>query len=181
MLFGRARTDRRAVTRVVIGQYVGFAAILVLSLAGAVGARLLPAAIVPYLGLLPIAVGLHAAWGSSPAGRRRESDSSEAPGSRRGSAAAGPSVAAVATVTLGNGGDNIGVYIPVFALSSPPEVLVCCLVFLVLVAVWCAAGHFVARRALVAAILSRWDHVLVPVVLVTIGLIILTRGHAFGL
>ena len=54
-------------------------------------------------------------------------------------------------------------------------------VFLALLAVWCAAGLFFASRPLVARALSRWDHILLPVVLVGIGLIILIEGHAFGL
>jgi cadmium resistance protein CadD (predicted permease) len=54
-------------------------------------------------------------------------------------------------------------------------------VFLALVAVWCAAGNWFARRPLVARALSRWGHIVLPVVLIGIGLAILIGGHAFGL
>lgn len=54
-------------------------------------------------------------------------------------------------------------------------------VFLVLVAVWVLAGRYFATRPLVARALSRWGHVLMPVVLVGIGLLILIEGGAFGL
>jgi cadmium resistance protein CadD (predicted permease) len=54
-------------------------------------------------------------------------------------------------------------------------------VVLVLVAVWCAAGGFFATRPIVARGLSRWGHIVLPVVLIGIGLVILVEGRAFGL
>ena len=53
--------------------------------------------------------------------------------------------------------------------------------FLLLVAVWCAAGWFFACRPLVAKALSRWGHLILPEVLIAIGLVILINGGAFGL
>ncbi|MFD9407169.1 hypothetical protein ACFWBN_09150 [Streptomyces sp. NPDC059989] len=45
-----------------LGQYLGFAAILAVAVAAAFGATFLPEAAIPYLGLLPLALGLKAAW-----------------------------------------------------------------------------------------------------------------------
>ncbi|GGN88629.1 hypothetical protein GCM10011579_082490 [Streptomyces albiflavescens] len=47
-----------------IGQYLGFAATLVVAVASAFGATFLPESAIPYLGLLPLALGLKAAWQS---------------------------------------------------------------------------------------------------------------------
>jgi cadmium resistance protein CadD (predicted permease) len=51
-------------------------------------------------------------------------------------------------------------------------------VFLVLVGVWCAAGRcaagrFAATRPVIARPLARWGDILLPMVLITIGLLIL--------
>ena len=54
-------------------------------------------------------------------------------------------------------------------------------VFLILVAVWVAAGRLFATRPLIAKALSRWGHVLLPVVLIGLGALILAEGGAFGL
>jgi cadmium resistance protein CadD (predicted permease) len=54
-------------------------------------------------------------------------------------------------------------------------------VFLICVAVWCALARYVATRPAVAKLLSRWGHVMMPVVLMAIGLVILVEGGAFGL
>jgi cadmium resistance protein CadD (predicted permease) len=61
-LFFSRTTNRAGVTRVVIGQYLGFAAILVFSIIGALGAGLLADSVIPYLGLLPLLLGIRAAW-----------------------------------------------------------------------------------------------------------------------
>jgi cadmium resistance protein CadD (predicted permease) len=55
------------------------------------------------------------------------------------------------------------------------------IVFLVLVAVWVAAGRFFATRRRIAELLSRWGHIVFPIVLIGIGLLILVEGGAFGL
>jgi len=173
-LFFWQAAGRRGALRVVAGQYLGFAAILALAVLGALGAGLLPEAAVPYLGILPLVLGLRAAWAVWR--DRRAGDEEVAPRT-----ASGPGVFTVAAVTLANGGDNLGVYVPVFTTSGSGGLLTYVLVFLVLVAVWCVAGYLVAGRPLVARALSRWGHVLLPVVLVGIGVVILVEGGAFGL
>ena len=84
-------------------------------------------------------------------------------------------------MTLANGGDNIGVYVPVFAATGLGALITYVVTFLVLVAVWCGAGWSFASRPVVARVLTRWGHLMLPVVLIVIGLIILIEGGAFGL
>jgi cadmium resistance protein CadD (predicted permease) len=175
LFFDRAEGHRWATANVVLGQYLGFAAILAVSVLGALGTRLLPEPAIPYLGLLPLGLGLRAAW-RTWRGRPPPEDE-EAPRTR----GAGPAALSVAAVTLANGGDNIGVYVPVFATAGTAALTVFAVVFLVLVAVWCALGWFFATRPVIARALSRWGHLLLPGVLIVIGLLILVEGRAFGL
>jgi cadmium resistance protein CadD (predicted permease) len=155
LFFARSRSP----VKIVAGQYLGFAGILAASVVGALGATLLPEHVRPWLGLLPIALGIKAFL------QRSTDDEPDD---------VGPGVLAVAGVTLANGGDNIGVYVPVFTTSGDIGVYV--VVFLVLVGVWCAAGRFLATREVVARTLSRWGHVLLPVVLIGVGVLILLSG-----
>ncbi|MFI6741384.1 hypothetical protein ACIBI9_51430 [Nonomuraea sp. NPDC050451] len=43
------------------------------------------------------------------------------------------------------------------------------------------AGRFFATRPLIAKALSRWGHILLPLVLIGLGVAILVEGGAFGL
>ena len=174
LFFGQAAGHRGAVARVVAGQYLGFGVILAASVAGAYGARLLPSGVLPYLGVVPLALGLGAAW----TGRRGGWDGERPPAV---SAPAGPGLWQVAAVTVASGGDNIGVYVPVFAAAGATGISVYTAVFVVGVGVWCASARYLSTRPVIANALARWGHVLLPVVLIGIGLIILFDRGAFGL
>ena len=173
VFFGRARDDRAATMRVVAGQYLGFAAILVASVLGGFGAQLLPDRAVAYLGLIPLALGVRAAW---LAWRHRDDDDDDWQLGGKG----GVGVATVAAVTFANGGDNIGVYVPVFAVH-PSEIPVYVIVFLIGVGLWCLLSLRIAERPAVAEVLQRWEHVVIPVVFIGLGLMILVEGGAFGI
>ena len=178
VFFGQT-AGRAGALRVAAGQYLGFTGILAAAFAGALGAGLLPESVIPYLGLVPLFLGLRAAW---TAWRHRHDRGDDTDGDAADPvAAAGPGLLTVAGVTFANGGDNIGVYVPAFAASGTGALAVYVAVFLVLVAVWCAAGFWFARRPLVARALSRWGHIVLPIVLIGIGLAILIEGGAFGL
>ena len=58
LFFGRARGDRAAERQVVVGQYLGFGGILVVSVLAAVGLSFLPESVLAYLGLIPLAIGV---------------------------------------------------------------------------------------------------------------------------
>ncbi|NUR27231.1 MAG: cadmium transporter, partial [Catenulispora sp.] len=70
----------------------------------------------------------------------------------------------------------IGVYVPVFATAGIGGMTIYLTVFLLLLAVWIMAARLLATRPAVAGVLSRWGHVLLPVVLIGIGLAILFEG-----
>ncbi|MFJ9344647.1 cadmium resistance transporter [Streptomyces sp. NPDC101733] len=177
LFFAQGAGHPGSTRRIVLGQYLGFAAILAVAVAAAFGATFLPPSAIPYLGLLPLALGLKAAWQGWKAHRNGDVDEEEGEQAKED----GPSPMEVAAVTFANGGDNIGVYVPVFATAGIGGMTVYAAVFLVLVAVWCFAGRFFATRPVIAKALARWGHILLPLVLITIGLLILIEGGAFGL
>lgn len=178
VFFGQA-PGRRGAVRVVAGQYLGFIAILAVSIATAVaGSALLPPEALPYFGLVPLALGLRAGWS---AWRTRRGEPDDPDPSDRAEPRTGPGIWQVAAVTFANGGDNIGVYVPIFAVASVSTISVFAVVFLIGVALWCAAGRYFASHPVVARVLARWGHVVLPVALITIGLTILVEGGAFGI
>jgi cadmium resistance protein CadD (predicted permease) len=181
VFFGQTAGHRGATLRVIGGQYVGFIAILATSFAFAfVGTALLPKTALPYLGLLPIALGLWAAW---RAWRERRSPLVEEPLELEVVAASreAPRLWRVAAVTIANSGDNIGVYAPIFAVATLGAISVFTVVFLIGVAIWCAAGKYFASHPIIARALSRWGHIVLPIALIGIGLAILIEGGAFGM
>lgn len=176
LFFGRSAGRHGAARQIAAGQYAGFTALLVLTVGAAYGATFLPEPAIAYLGLLPLALGLRAAWQAWKGHQRSEDGEQQAKPSRDG-----PRTLQVATVAFANGSDNIGAYLPVFAKTGITGITVYVVVFLVLVGIWCAAGWYFATRPVVVKVLGRWGRILHPLVLIALGLFILIQGGAFGL
>ena len=174
LFFARGAGQRGTTARILAGQYLGFAGILVAAILVTTGAgAFLPPAAIPYFGLIPLGLGLWAAW-EAWRGDGDVDDEAKVAGKKVG-------VGAVAGVTFANGGDNIGVYTPVFLSVEPLAVVAYCVIFLALVAILVALAKFVATRPPIAEVLERFEHILFPIVLIGLGIVILVSGGAFGL
>ena|SRR5690625_2318534 len=175
LFYARGAGQRGTTRKILLGQYLGFGGILLAAVVISLGARsFLPEDALPYFGLLPLALGLYAAWRAWR--NRGDDDDDEAKVADKQ-----VGVLTVAAVTFANGGDNIGVYVPVFATASTTAIIAYCLVFLALVGLLVLAAKYVATRRPIAEILERWEHILFPLVLIGLGIVILLEGGAFGL
>ena len=173
LFFARGAGRSGTTAKIIAGQYLGFGAILATAVIVALGARsFLPESFIPYFGLIPLALGLRAAWQSW---RGKDDDDDEQVTGKP------ISVMTVAAVTFANGGDNIGVYVPIFVTVGAVGIIAYSGVFLLLVAGLVLVARYVATRKSIAAILERWEHVLFPLVLISLGTFILVEGGAFGL
>lgn len=172
LFFARGAGARGTTVRITAGQYLGFGAILAASILVTLGASaFLPEDAIAYFGLVPLILGLRAAWQVW-----RSDDDDDAPDGTKSI-----SVWTVAAVTFANGGDNIGVYVPVFVTVGPTAMVAYCIAFLAMVAVLVAIAKYVATRKPIAEVLERWEHILFPIVLIGLGVVILLEGGAFGL
>lgn len=172
LFFARGAGQRGTTVRILTGQYLGFVGILGAAVLIALGAEaFLPPAVIPYFGLIPLALGLWAAW---EAWQGEDDDDEQVSGQK-------VTIWTVAAVTFANGGDNIGVYVPVFVSVSWHTILTYCIVFLLLVGILVFLAKWIASRKPIAEALERWEHVLFPTVLIGLGIIILVGGGAFGL
>jgi cadmium resistance protein CadD (predicted permease) len=154
---------------VVIGQYLGFSGLVAVSLVGFVARLIFPEVWIGLLGLMPIAIGVRKALvaGHAMVGRPPQS--------------ANHAITSVAAVTFANGGDNIGIYMPLFASSGAGRLGVILAVFYALIGVWCVIGLYVGRRPVVARALERYGHILVPIVLIALGIYILWECGTLGM
>lgn len=164
---------RVRVSAVIAGRFLGLAALVLASAAAALLALAIPAEWIALLGLVPLCLGLRLL----PALRRgQDEDAAEnhaAPGPRDGVRNSfGSQALAVAGVTLANGGDNLGVYIPLFA-TAPEAIVTYVAVFSVMTALWCALGYALVNNPVVGSRIRRYGHILLPVVLITLGIYIL--------
>jgi cadmium resistance protein CadD (predicted permease) len=148
---------------VVAGQYLGLAVLFVVSAAGALLALVIPNTYLGFLGIFPILIGIR-----KLIALRHDPEAAGLPASGRYG-----SIAAVALVTIANGGDNIGVYMPSFAVHSASQIAVIAIVFVAMTALWCLFAHWMVNHPRLGAPLRRYGHIFAPIVLIGLGLLIL--------
>lgn len=159
--------------QVVLGQYLGIAALIAASLAGALATLMVPPAYIGLLGVLPIAIGIRKLWRAWRAPGGRDEESHPAAGVHK--------ILAVAMVTIASGGDNIGVSVPMFAHRPALQQAVIVAVFAAMTALWCCGAHYLVNHRALGAPIRRHGHRLLPWILIAIGLVILHENDTLGL
>lgn len=173
LLFSRLPHRGRALP-LMVGQVLGFSLLVLISLLGVLGRQALPPGSLALLGLLPIALGLHR-WFQGlglDANLQMEADDVQ---TIPGLTGAGPvaELLGMAGLTVANGSDNIGVYLPLFAQADRSAVTVTLLTFAAALALWLALAWGLTRNPVLAPLLRRYGGGLVPAVLIGLGLLIL--------
>jgi cadmium resistance protein CadD (predicted permease) len=153
---------------VLIGQLIGMAVIISLSLLFGWAASEWYPSFVRFLGVLPITVGLKALWDLRVPPEDPENYFSPFPRLNR--------TCTVAAVTLANGGDNIGVYAPLFSVHTGLEQTVIVVIFLVLTLIWCALARYLVKHPLLGRPIRLYGRYAFPVFLIGLGTMILL-GH----
>lgn len=127
------------------------------------------------LGFAPLEIGIAKLWKLWRPNSMERTPSGHAPSARHGK------IAAVAAVTIANGGDNLGVYMPLFASQTRWELSVTIAVFAVLTLLWCAMGWALVNNPMLGRPIRRYGHIALPFVLIGLGGIILYRSGAIDL
>jgi cadmium resistance protein CadD (predicted permease) len=164
--------DPRFSTRqIAAGQFLGIALLYALSVTGSFVSLVVPPAVVGLLGLVPITMGLKSAWELWISSEADEQASSE-PQTPMGRA----NIAAVFAMTIANGGDNVSVYIPLFAVRSGSAIAIMGVVFAIMTAGWLSAAYWLTRHRAIGAPVRRYARLLMPFVFIALGIFILYQA-----
>ncbi|RAX43340.1 quaternary ammonium transporter [Rhizobium tropici] len=168
VLLGFFADPKFRLNQIVIGQYLGIGALYGFSAVASLLVLVIPAAYIGLLGLAPIYFGLRRLW-EIWNGVETGDDAED---HQKASAGHG-NIAAIALVTIANGGDNISIYTPLFATRSAHEILIIGCIFAMLTAVWLGAAHSLVNHPKLGAPIRRHGHRVVPFVLIALGILIL--------
>jgi len=156
--------------QVILGQYVGIGLLVGISALGALAALVVPPTLIGLMGFLPIAIGLKKLldW--------KKDSSNEAENLPQKQSKGALQFLTVAAVTVSNGGDNIGVYVPLFANSTPLESIGLIIIFMLMVAVWCGIAFYLVRHSVMKHHIRRVGNFLLSFVLIGLGVYILAEA-----
>jgi cadmium resistance protein CadD (predicted permease) len=163
--------------QVALGQYFGIATLYGVSVIASLVSLVIPTAYIGLLGLAPIVIGIRKAWSL-----RKGVDTSEEETGTQGSSVAGrANIAAVAAVTIANGGDNISIYTPLFATRSGYDIAAIGGVFAAMTLVWLMLARWLVYHRTIGAPIRRYGGRVVPFVLIALGVFILYDSGTFHL
>ncbi|MEH2088914.1 cadmium resistance transporter [Nostoc sp.] len=186
--FGKVNRSFRP-KHIIIGEFLGFTALVFASLPGFFGGLIIPTTWIGLLGLLPVAIGI-----SNLISREEEGETVQAVSVDLTSPAKSvrqkksllatirdPQTYRVSSVTIANGGNNIGIYVPLFASSNLPSLGVILCVCYFTVGVWCFLSYNLTRNPLMAPVLTRYGRKIFPFILIYLGLSILIKSETYRL
>ena len=166
--FAAGKREKRSV---VIGQYLGFLCLVMVSSTAYFLHFLVPSYFLSLLGIFPVAIGF-----KKLVDLRQESNREKGDMGVDDTSGYWRNVFQVASVTFTNGGDNLGVYGPLFAGMSAGNMFLVIMVFMVMVGVWCILAILIMENRFLGDKIEKYGHILLPFVLIGLGLLILAGG-----
>jgi cadmium resistance protein CadD (predicted permease) len=83
-------------------------------------------------------------------------------------------------VTFSNGGDNIGVYTPLFTkYNAASQITALATIFMTMTSLWCISAYYLVNHPLIASKIRHTGHIILPFVLVGLGIYILITSFVF--
>ena len=154
---------------------MGISALIIVSLIGSLAGLFIDSSYIGLLGLVPIYLGIKGILALIHTSS--EGEQSNNPEKTKGK----NHVLAIAGVTIANGGDNIGIYTPLFAAMTSLNKIIMVTIFLAMTFLWCLAAKYFTKHPLVAKTVDKYGHIVTPFVLVLLGIYILYESGTFGL
>ncbi|MEB3249419.1 MAG: cadmium resistance transporter [Merismopediaceae bacterium] len=178
---------------VVVGELLGFTALISVSLIGFLIGLVIPSNWIGLLGILPILIGFNNL--RLLLLNRDDSHYNKSVNLRKNARFHGfqsrrlslwdvirdRQTYQVSAVTISNGGNNLGIYIPLFASSSWQNLAVIIPICYLIVGTWLFMSYHLTRQPGIAFVLSRYAGKLFPFVLMWLGLRIILDNESYKL
>lgn len=180
---------------VIIGQYIGISILIMISCVGFIFKFIVPIEWIGIMGILPIIIGsLHIiklvknnksrSYNKIIALKKTIVKNSEEQSEKNTNIIRNiinSKVSFVAMVTFINGGDNIGVYTPLFATLDLHELILTIIIFLTILGVWCLIVILFVNSKCMSIMLKKYGKVCFPFVLILLGIYIILKCNTLSL
>lgn len=191
MIFFSETSDVMKTHHIVIGQYLGIGALITISIIGSLGVSIIPYEYIGILGFVPMYLGIKVYVDYKKKSKSKENivyqevkdiennkfeEITNTEIRERKTFSRGfinSAVIKVFSVTCANGGDNIGIYIPLFTRMDLVSIIVTIVIFMFLVAIWCFIALKLSKHPLVQKFIERYRHIFVPIIFIMLGIFIL--------
>jgi cadmium resistance protein CadD (predicted permease) len=170
--FSEASTSKTMTPlRITLGQYIGFTVIIIISMIGFGVSLALPSEPIGFLDLLPILMGVWKLFSLLLSEEEEEPELPNVTGLK--------SILKVSVITVMNGGDNIGTYVPLFSQAKGAEIALYAVTYYILLGVWCFAALLVMRQKHVLRLTQKYMGWMIPFLFLGLGLYIIIKSSCY--
>jgi cadmium resistance protein CadD (predicted permease) len=176
---------------VVVGEILGFTVLVMISLVGFLMGLVIASTWTGLLGILPILIGLKNLIDLNKDDSAEDKSANQKINSKfRGfdsrkrslwDVIRDPQTYRVSSVTIANGSNNLGIYIPLFATSSIQSLSVIIPICYLIVGCWLCLSYTLTHLPGIALVLSRYASKFFPFVLMWLGFRILMDSESYRL
>jgi len=170
LLYADPQLRHRAI---VVGQLLGIGVLTATSAVAAAAALAIPSGWTALLGFAPLLLGLRKLLRDKAGEDEVIAQEHVREGPQRTRENIYSQTLAVSSITIANGGDNLGVYIPLFA-SAPRVAPLYALIFAAMTVIWCLIGYGIVNNPWLGEHIRRYGYIALPFVLIGLGLYILS-------
>jgi cadmium resistance protein CadD (predicted permease) len=152
------------VRNIILGQFLGIGVLVLISSFAAFLALAVPLFVIGLMGFIPIILGI-----------KRLLELQEAPIKKKEILKTDHlSILFVSAVTISNGGDDIGVFTPLFAkYNTPAEVTILVILLMVVTGLWCVSTFYFIKHPFVVSRVKYFTRIITPFALIGIGVYII--------
>ncbi|BAQ65737.1 cadmium resistance transporter [Geminocystis sp. NIES-3709] len=188
IFFAQVKEKKIKVIHIINGSYLGFIVIILFSLIGFFGGLIISPEWIGLLGILPISIGVKQLIQSQENQEEIININNEyIPPDRRHpflkilSEILHPQTYKVAVIIFANGGDNIGVYVPLFAASNLLSLTIILVIFFLLKGLWCYLAYRLTKNPNIGHVITNYGNKIVPYILIGLGFFIFWKNGTFSL
>ncbi|MEN1967246.1 CadD family cadmium resistance transporter [Lentibacillus sp. N15] len=175
VLFAQMKKQKGSIRDIVLGQYLGFTILIVVSLLAAFGLALIPQQWIGLLGLVPIFIGLKVLF------EKEDDEDEENEEVLKSTNRFSSLIFSVAVIMLAAGGDNLGVYIPYFTTLNKIELAVTIVIYYIAAGVLLYFCHRISAVKGVSETVEKYEKIIVPIVFVILGIMIMSENGTFSM
>ena len=164
---------------IITGQFVGISTLILLSYLGSFIGLIIDIKYVGLLGVTPVYMGIKSFMALRNSSRSEEEVSIHL--NLNDSGGQLKQILSVASVTIANGGDNISIYIPLYAAFTNSGKVTMTIVFLLMTAAWCFIANRLSNHPIIKRSLEKYGHIVTPFVFILLGIYIMYESKTFDL
>ena len=82
-------------------------------------------------------------------------------------------------MTVVNGGDNVGTYVPIFSEAKGAEIAIYVVTYYILLGIWCLAAWLFMRQRHILKLFQRYADTVIPLLYIGLGIYIVVQSECY--